>query len=70
MLDDRKQHVQRVATQAASAFAAHSIRDAMRSLKQLMPYRPRAPPIVRDGQGRVASTSAELAQMWHSHFVA
>eukprot|EP00969_Alexandrium_andersonii_P262972 11624768-Alexandrium_andersonii.AAC.1 len=42
----------------------------MISLKQLMPYRPRAPPIVRDGQGRAASTSAELSQMWHSHFAA
>eukprot|EP00969_Alexandrium_andersonii_P143752 6357109-Alexandrium_andersonii.AAC.1 len=33
MLEDKRQHVERVAMQAASAFAAHSIRDAMASLK-------------------------------------
>eukprot|EP00969_Alexandrium_andersonii_P139538 6173141-Alexandrium_andersonii.AAC.1 len=33
LLEDKRQHVEFVAMEAASAFAAHSIRDAMTSLR-------------------------------------
>eukprot|EP00969_Alexandrium_andersonii_P269276 11901467-Alexandrium_andersonii.AAC.1 len=48
MLADRRCRFQRVPEMASCAYSARSAREAMRHFRQMLPYKPRCSPIVRD----------------------
>eukprot|EP00969_Alexandrium_andersonii_P170032 7517487-Alexandrium_andersonii.AAC.1 len=67
MLQDRRAHIARVAQKAATAYAARDLRETMRCLRQLLPHRPRAMPLVQDEAGRIATTAQQASDLWHEH---
>eukprot|EP00969_Alexandrium_andersonii_P089657 3959003-Alexandrium_andersonii.AAC.1 len=52
---------------ASCAYSARGVREAMRHVRQMLPYKPRCSPIVRDSQGKVAGSAQEAADMWQAH---
>eukprot|EP00969_Alexandrium_andersonii_P075784 3341011-Alexandrium_andersonii.AAC.1 len=63
MLQDRRARIARVTQKDATAYAAGDLRATMRCLRQLLPYRPKAMPLVKGETGRIATTAQQASDL-------